>query len=76
MRARLPRLFWRQFELAIDLPVHLLLLFKQGLNWNTADIRILDKSSIARSQNKLKPSRYFVETECSLLGYLLKAIYE
>ena len=30
MRASLPRLFWRQFERAIDLPVHLLLLFKQG----------------------------------------------
>ena len=24
MRACLPRLFWRQFERAIDLPVHLL----------------------------------------------------
>ena len=30
MRASLLRLFWRQFERAIDLPVHLLLLFKQG----------------------------------------------
>ena len=30
MRASLPRLFWRQFERAIDLPVHLLLLSKQG----------------------------------------------
>ena len=30
MRASLPRLFWRQFERAIDLPVHLLLLLKQG----------------------------------------------
>ena len=30
MRACLPRLFWRQFGRAIDLPVHLLLLFKQG----------------------------------------------
>ena len=34
---RLPRLFWRQFEGAIALPVHLLLLLKQGSNWNTAD---------------------------------------
>ena len=30
MRASLSRLFWRQFERAIDLPVQLLLLFKQG----------------------------------------------
>ena len=30
MRASLPRLFWRQFERAIDLPVHLLLQVKQG----------------------------------------------
>ena len=30
MRASLPRLFWRQFERAIDLPVHLLLLLQQG----------------------------------------------
>ena len=30
LRACLPRLFGRQFERAIDLPVHLLLLFKQG----------------------------------------------
>ena len=30
VHASLPRLFWRQFERAIDLPVHLLLLFKQG----------------------------------------------
>jgi len=29
---RLPRLFWRQFEGAIALPVHLLLLLKQGSN--------------------------------------------
>ena len=28
VRASLPRLFWRQFERAIDLPVHLLLLLK------------------------------------------------
>ena len=32
MRASLPRLFWRQFEGAIALPVHLLLLLKQGSN--------------------------------------------
>ena len=37
MSASLPRLFWRQFEGAIALPVHLLLLLKQGSNWNTAD---------------------------------------
>ena len=30
MRASLPRYFWRQFERAIDLLVHLLLLLKQG----------------------------------------------
>ena len=36
MRASLPRLFWRQLEGAIALPVHLLLLLKQGSNWNTA----------------------------------------
>ena len=30
MRASLPRLFWRQFEGAIALPVHLLLLLKQA----------------------------------------------
>ena len=30
MRAFLPRYFWRQFERAIDLLVHLLLLLKQG----------------------------------------------
>ena len=30
MRASLPRLFWRQFERAMDFPVHLLLLLKQG----------------------------------------------
>ena len=30
MRASLPLLFWRQFERSIDLPVHLLLLLKQG----------------------------------------------
>ena len=37
MRASLPRPFWRQFEGAIALPIHLLLLLKQGSNWNTAD---------------------------------------
>ena len=30
VRASLPRLFWRQFEGALALPVHLLLLLKQG----------------------------------------------
>ena len=30
MRASEPRLFWRQFEGALALPVHLLLLLKQG----------------------------------------------
>ena len=59
MRSSLPRLLWRQFERAIDLLVHLLLLLKQGYNWNTADIRILDKSSITRFQNKLK--RFFTQ---------------
>ena len=32
MRASLPHYFWRQFERAIDLLVHLLLLLKQGEN--------------------------------------------
>ena len=30
MRSSLPRPFWRQFEGALALPVHLLLLLKQG----------------------------------------------
>ena len=30
MHASLPRRFWRQFERAIDLPIHLLLILKQG----------------------------------------------